>query len=115
MFGELVETWRAVRSRTNRPGEVHWTAVHDGHDFRVVVRGLRRVLFIVDGRRVDARSPLFALSRGVPLLSSRVSDDRHGTRIAEAYVGGPLARRVRLRVGGVAVPMIREAAIDRAG
>lgn len=112
MMYELVETWWSALSNSRGFREVNWRAVYLGHELLVATRGMRRARLLLDGVCVDERSPLLALSRSIPLLSGRLVTERPGAWIVEAYVNGPFATKVALRVNGRPVAVVLELAKD---
>jgi hypothetical protein len=82
-----------------------WSGFFEGHEIRVVTRGILRARLHIDGECRDKRSPLLCTNRKVPLLSTRLHLIRPGVTIVEVYAGALLARRIEVRVAGEQVPM----------
>jgi hypothetical protein len=86
-------------------GSEVWVGNTEGHEIRVVIRGLRRAQLYVDGNCVDQRSPLLPTKGTVPLLSSSIPSPRHGATIVEVFSKARLAARLEVRVSGKPLTM----------
>lgn len=86
-------------------GSREWSGDFEGHEIRVVTRGLLRAGLYVDGECLDRRSPVLARRGKVPLLSGRVRSARHGVTIVEVFSRAIWARRIHVHVRGKSIKM----------
>ena len=82
-----------------------WSGFFEGHEIRVVTRGILRARLHIDGECRDKRSPLLCTNRKVPLLSARLQSIRPGVTIVEVYVSALRARRIEVRVARKQIPV----------
>ena len=82
-----------------------WVGGFEGHEFRVVTRGILRARLYIDSELRDARCPLLCRDCKVPLLSGRIPTSRPEVTIVHVYRRGLLPMRVDVRVAGTSVPM----------
>ena len=86
-------------------GSREWSGHFEGHEIRVVTRGLLRAGLYVNGECLDRRSPLLARRGKVPLLSGRVNAVQHGVTIVEVFSRAIWARRIHVHVRGKSIKM----------
>jgi len=82
-----------------------WLGVFQGHEVRVVTRGLLRAGLYLDGELCDQRSPLVCLDRRVPLLSSRLTTAASEVTIVYVYSRGLWPMHIEARLAGQPIPM----------
>jgi hypothetical protein len=86
-------------------GSREWSGHFEGHEVRVVTRGLLRARLYVDRECLDRRSPLLARRGKVPLLSARISSAHQGVTMVEVFSRAMWARRIQVMVRGKSVKM----------
>ncbi len=82
-----------------------WLGVFQGHEIRVVTRGLLRARLYLDGELRDKRSPLLCLDRRVPLLTGRLTTVGFEVTIVYVYPRGLWPTHIGVRIAGKPVPM----------
>lgn len=88
------------------PGSRQWVGVFEGHEVRVVTRGILRACLYLDGECRDQRWAILPARRKVPVLSARLPSRQPGVSIVEVYSRALFARRIEVRVAGKRISMI---------